>query len=150
MMSQTNHDDIYPSDIAPVARALDRLAEADADCAPANLEHRIAREVRSARAAPALHISGGALRPWWAGRLMRFAAAIVIVGGVGAGWLALRPGTDGAPAPTLEEEVDAWLTMAGATDSFRTEIEAMLLLNADLASTFDSGWVEDDLIGDSL
>ncbi|MFG0286030.1 MAG: hypothetical protein ACF8R7_16555 [Phycisphaerales bacterium JB039] len=150
MMSHSNSDDIYPADIAPVARAMDRLAEADASCAPADLEQRVLRAAPLARRAPALRMSSAAMRPWWSLASLRLAAAIAIIAGVGAGWLALRSGPPGDRAPTLEEEVDAWLAMAGADDSFQAEIETLLLLNADLASTFDSGWIEDDLIGDSL
>lgn len=167
----THDPDLYPADIAPTARALDDLGEAERQAAGADLERGVVRAIQAARRPAPLRLStrahataaagrsssriGLVTGGWGAGGRVRLAASVAIVAGVLAGWMALRP----APAPegrlttaenSLEQEVDAWLALAGPDDELRAEIEIMLLQSADLVRGLDAGWIEDDLIGESL
>lgn len=166
---------LYPADIAPIARALDDLGEAERQAAGAELEAGVVGAIESARRPAALRLSTPSATPsvttaaggsghsgnsaartgWAASGRMRLAASVAIVAGGLAAWLALNP----APAPvgpaplneaSLEQEVEAWLALAGPDDELRAEIEVMLLQSADLARGLDAGWIEDDLIGESL
>jgi hypothetical protein len=162
-MNANDPNDIYPADIAPVARALDELAEADRRAAGPDLEPRLARSLRDARTTPALRLAAPGVpaphspetaRPggWLTSPSMRLAASVAIVAGALAAWLAMRPAggaATGRPA-SLEQEVDAWLALAGPDDGLRTEIETLLLLSDDLARGLDSGWLEEELMGESL
>lgn len=162
------HDphDLYPADIAPIARALDELGEAERRAASANLEADVVMAIEAARRPGALRLapapSAGSAAAKGLGTMaggrgargrMRLAASIAIIAGGLAAWMALRPAPAGQ-APTqeqsLEQEVDAWLALAGPDDELRAEIEIMLLQSADLARGLDAGWIEDELIGESL
>jgi hypothetical protein len=149
----TFEPELYPADIAPIARAMDRLAAADASAASADLEQRTVEAARSARSGPPLRLADApaSARPWWSRAPLRLAAAVAIVAAGGAAWmLTPAPAAPSHIPPSLEEQVDVWLAMADADDSIRTEIETLLLLNAGLTASFDSGWIEDDLLGESL
>lgn len=153
-MTSQDSDTIYPAGIAPMARALDDLAAADGAAAGPDLEASVARALRDARRAPALRLApaSAAGTGWLANPAMRLAASVAIVAGGAAAWLAMRPAppTTPAPAESLEQEVDAWLTLAGPDDGLSIQIETMLLQSADLARGLDAGWIEDDLMGESL
>ena len=161
------HDphDLYPADIAPIARALDDLGEAERQAASAHLEAGVVRAIESARRPAALRLAPPAAQPaaanarrtpasgWGAGGRMRLAASVAIIAGGLAAWMAVRPAPEG-PMPiheqSLEQEVDAWLALAGPDDELRAEIEIMLLQSADLSRGLDAGGIEDELIGESL
>jgi hypothetical protein len=148
-------DALYPAEITPLARGLDELAAADGAAAGPDLEGRIAQALREARGAPSLRLAPQRTAGWLASPALRLAASVAIVAGGAAAWLAMRagpPATDpGAdPAPSLEQEVDAWLTLAGPDDGLSVQIETMLLQSADLARGLEAGWLEEDLMGESL
>lgn len=144
------HDDeLYPADVAPMARKLDELAETDRQAAAGGLERRIARA--SWRRRSALRLGHTTRRPWLTKPSMALAASVAVLAGGAAAWLAIQPPQEAAPArASLEQEVDVWLTLAGPDDGLRAEIEALRLLNEDLAQGLEPGWFEDELSGESL
>ena len=152
-MNAHDSDKIYPADIAPVAAAVDDLAEADRRASPNGLERRLARASWKSRSTGLRLTSERDGQPRWLARpSMRLAASVAVVAGGLAAWVAMQPAGRPAPdtAPSLEQEVDAWLALAGPDDGLRAEIETMLLQSADLARGLNSGWLEDELIGESL
>ena len=149
-----HNDELYPADVAPVARGLDELGELDRRAAGAGLERRVMQASwrQGSASGPRLASAGPAGGASWLGRpSMALAASVAVVAGGVAAWVAMQPG--GAPAPaavSLEQEVDVWLAIAGSDDGLHAEIDALRLLNDDLARGLEPGWLEDELSGESL
>ena len=169
-MTKHDCDKLYPADIAPMAQALDELAEVDRAAARSGLEARVARAAWPRRAAgfdlasrsEAGAGAGSGWRGWVMRPSMRLAASVAVMAGGVAAWVAMQPGAwvarpgggAGGPvgdaAPSLEQDVDAWLSLAGPDDGLGARIEALHLMNDDLVRGLEPGWLEDELSGESL
>lgn len=127
-----------PAELRPTEAALDSLARAEREAAPATLEARIFVATRGLLpgSAPVVFVR----RATFLTR-MRVAASVAIVGGVAALWLA-QGGTPAAPAPrvdaaALEADVNFILAMKSEGLANTRESIDTLYLEADaLAAAF--------------
>ena len=130
-----------PADLVAISAQLDRLAAADR--ASAGLEVRIfdaTRETFAQADSPVVY--SFVSRTDWATRLVRIAAMVAVVGGVGLAWWATRPpslpvntgdvqialkpdDTDPAMEPTSPAEDEFFAVLTSGGDTLGLEIESL-------------------------
>jgi hypothetical protein len=124
----TNHD--TPADLRLTEAALEALARAEQNAAPATLEARVFMATRGLLpvAAPADAPAVVVRRTSFLSRV-RIAASVAIVGGLGALWLAQGVGpADKSDLASLEADVDFVLAMkADGMSTTRESIDALYL-----------------------
>lgn len=150
------HTENLPPDLADIAAALDALAASERAAVPVGLAARIHRstlpELQRSAEEPVVYTFPTAHGSRTRGLAM--AAALALLATVGAVWLsAQRPaGAGGTPARLAsisETDVDAWLTLAGVTDSSGSSVVDPLdqiAADADVvAQSVSDNWMRDDL-----
>jgi hypothetical protein len=142
-----------PGDLVPTARALEALAERERATAPAALEDRVFGATRGSLARAVRPVGRGRPAPravvrrigWLAGA--RLAAAVAIVGALGAVWLGqMRSPVAAVPSESargLERDVELLLALRNTGTALEGMSEAidLLQLNADVISdSLDPAW----------
>lgn len=133
-----------PADLFDISAELDRLAAAERAGVPAGLESRIFDATRKTFVqADAPVVYSFVSRADWATRLVRIAAMVAVVGGVGLAWWATRPPalpvsggdsqglvqlldeTDPGPEPTSPAEDEFFAVLTSGGDTLGSEIESL-------------------------
>jgi hypothetical protein len=152
-------DEPLPPDLETIGASLDTLAAHDRAAAPAGLAGRIYRAtlplLRGDAEEPATYPIVRAGSP---SRGLALAAALALLATVGAVWLAgvQRHASDRgavALAPISETDLDAWLALAGVSESTDPSLDPLdqIAAAADaLAQTVADGWTHDDLFNSDL
>lgn len=145
MTHQHHH---LPSELQATDQALDRLARAEAETAPADL---VARLVVATR--PARQHSAREHRPipiWTRRPVMALAASVALVATASLTWVAIQQ----APAPTdsaefaadFASDFDLLLTLT-ADDAWSAEVDMLKAETAAIETSLDNAWTIADLEG---
>lgn len=134
----THQQDQIPQELRTTAEAVDRLARAEAQSAPADMIERLVAATTPTRRQPP--------RPLriWTRPVMALAASVALVATAGLTWLAISqtPGVQ----PNLDEEFaadfDLLLTLT-ADDAWSAEVDLLKADTAALEASFEGVWLPD-------
>lgn len=133
------HQDHLPTELQATADAMDRLARAEAQSAPADLVGRLVTATRPARSQPERQHRH--LRIWTRRPVMALAASVALVATASLTWLAVTQTPSESPDVLADyaNDFDLLLTLT-ADDAWSAEVDLLKADTAAIEASLDSSW----------